>query len=234
VDILEHDELRLHCCRFRHEVCGSFGDASMTCCVVHRVEDYGQFRTLLEIQQIGDGRFVLGRDQAGFDSATQCRQANRFGLMRRQAEQHRDDGGQRFLAFPYTEVEDSTELTRKALTHGPAAQLFDQPGFPDTRLATDDDNSACAGFPDTAEHAVELPQFALAPYEGQAVDGGLPQRAHSIDAMRRLEALRLRALGLGAPKYWSSVIWVVAEKPTSPPEWNTGTTNATSGWCDAP
>jgi 2-polyprenyl-3-methyl-5-hydroxy-6-metoxy-1,4-benzoquinol methylase len=32
-------------------------------------------------------------------------------------------------------------------------------------------------------------------------------------AMRGLEAIRLRSLGLGAPKYWSSVIWVQAEKP---------------------
>src|SRR5262245_12276762 len=31
--------------------------------------------------------------------------------------------------------------------------------------------------------------------------------------MRRLEAVRLRLLGFEAPKYWSSVIWVVAEKP---------------------
>jgi 2-polyprenyl-3-methyl-5-hydroxy-6-metoxy-1,4-benzoquinol methylase len=31
--------------------------------------------------------------------------------------------------------------------------------------------------------------------------------------MRKLEALRLKALGFSAPKYWSSVIWAVAEKP---------------------
>jgi 2-polyprenyl-3-methyl-5-hydroxy-6-metoxy-1,4-benzoquinol methylase len=31
--------------------------------------------------------------------------------------------------------------------------------------------------------------------------------------MRRLEALRLRSLGFEAPTYWSSVIWVLAEKP---------------------
>jgi hypothetical protein len=34
--------------------------------------------------------------------------------------------------------------------------------------------------------------------------------------MRGLEALRLRALGFGAPRYWSSVIWVLAQKPTNP------------------
>ena len=31
--------------------------------------------------------------------------------------------------------------------------------------------------------------------------------------MRTLEAARLRLLGFEAPKYWSSVIWVLAEKP---------------------
>jgi hypothetical protein len=31
--------------------------------------------------------------------------------------------------------------------------------------------------------------------------------------MRALEGLRLRLLGFEAPKYWSSVIWVLAEKP---------------------
>jgi SAM-dependent methyltransferase len=31
--------------------------------------------------------------------------------------------------------------------------------------------------------------------------------------MRRLEAMRLRLLGFDAPEYWSSVIWVLAEKP---------------------
>lgn len=31
--------------------------------------------------------------------------------------------------------------------------------------------------------------------------------------MRKLEAAKLRLLGFDAPKYWSSVIWVLAEKP---------------------
>jgi hypothetical protein len=31
--------------------------------------------------------------------------------------------------------------------------------------------------------------------------------------MRKLEAARLRLLGFDAPAYWSSVIWVLAEKP---------------------
>jgi 2-polyprenyl-3-methyl-5-hydroxy-6-metoxy-1,4-benzoquinol methylase len=34
--------------------------------------------------------------------------------------------------------------------------------------------------------------------------------------MRRLEAFRLRTLGFEAPRYWSSVIWVIAEKPSTP------------------
>jgi 2-polyprenyl-3-methyl-5-hydroxy-6-metoxy-1,4-benzoquinol methylase len=37
---------------------------------------------------------------------------------------------------------------------------------------------------------------------------------------RKLEAARLRLLGFDAPKYWSSVVWAMAEKPmqhTSPP-----------------
>lgn len=34
--------------------------------------------------------------------------------------------------------------------------------------------------------------------------------------MRKLEGARLRLLGFDAPRYWSSVIWVVAEKPQSP------------------
>ena len=33
--------------------------------------------------------------------------------------------------------------------------------------------------------------------------------------MRGLEGARLRLLGFDAPRYWSSVIWVVAEKPQS-------------------
>lgn len=35
--------------------------------------------------------------------------------------------------------------------------------------------------------------------------------------MRKLEAARLRLLGFDAPKYWSSVIWVLAEKPSLSP-----------------
>lgn len=38
--------------------------------------------------------------------------------------------------------------------------------------------------------------------------------------MRRVEAARLRLLGFDAPKYWSSVIWVVAEKPLESPATN--------------
>jgi 2-polyprenyl-3-methyl-5-hydroxy-6-metoxy-1,4-benzoquinol methylase len=34
--------------------------------------------------------------------------------------------------------------------------------------------------------------------------------------MRKLEAVRLRLLGFEAPEYWSSVIWVLAEKPSQP------------------
>jgi SAM-dependent methyltransferase len=34
--------------------------------------------------------------------------------------------------------------------------------------------------------------------------------------MRKLEAARLRLLGFDAPQYWSSVIWVLAEKPGMP------------------
>jgi 2-polyprenyl-3-methyl-5-hydroxy-6-metoxy-1,4-benzoquinol methylase len=45
-------------------------------------------------------------------------------------------------------------------------------------------------------------------------------------AMRGLEALRLRSMGLGAPKYWSSVIWVRAEKPMHP---DAGRPGAVSG-----
>ncbi len=40
-------------------------------------------------------------------------------------------------------------------------------------------------------------------------------RAFSL-MMRKLEAARLRMLGFDAPRYWSSVIWAVAEKPTLP------------------
>jgi SAM-dependent methyltransferase len=39
-------------------------------------------------------------------------------------------------------------------------------------------------------------------------------RALSLMA-RRLEAVKLRLLGFDAPAYWSSVIWVLAEKPMS-------------------
>lgn len=35
--------------------------------------------------------------------------------------------------------------------------------------------------------------------------------------MRKLEAVRLRLLGFDAPTYWSSVIWVLAEKPADSP-----------------
>jgi 2-polyprenyl-3-methyl-5-hydroxy-6-metoxy-1,4-benzoquinol methylase len=35
-------------------------------------------------------------------------------------------------------------------------------------------------------------------------------------AMRGLEALRLRSMGFAPPRYWSSVIWVLAEKPMGP------------------
>jgi 2-polyprenyl-3-methyl-5-hydroxy-6-metoxy-1,4-benzoquinol methylase len=38
--------------------------------------------------------------------------------------------------------------------------------------------------------------------------------------MRRLEAARLRLLGFDAPAYWSSVIWVLAEKPMPSPQAN--------------
>lgn len=37
-------------------------------------------------------------------------------------------------------------------------------------------------------------------------------RAVSL-AMRRLEALKLRLMGFEPPRYWSSVIWALAEKP---------------------
>jgi 2-polyprenyl-3-methyl-5-hydroxy-6-metoxy-1,4-benzoquinol methylase len=40
-------------------------------------------------------------------------------------------------------------------------------------------------------------------------------RALSV-LMRKLEAARLRLLGFDAPQYWSSVIWVMAEKPGTP------------------
>jgi hypothetical protein len=33
------------------------------------------------------------------------------------------------------------------------------------------------------------------------------------DFTRKIEAARLRLLGFDAPKYWSSVVWAIAEKP---------------------
>ena len=33
------------------------------------------------------------------------------------------------------------------------------------------------------------------------------------DVMRKLEGIKLRLLGFDPPKYWSSVVWAVAEKP---------------------
>jgi 2-polyprenyl-3-methyl-5-hydroxy-6-metoxy-1,4-benzoquinol methylase len=36
-------------------------------------------------------------------------------------------------------------------------------------------------------------------------------------ATRALESVRLRLLGFDAPKYWSSVVWALAEKPRSQP-----------------
>jgi 2-polyprenyl-3-methyl-5-hydroxy-6-metoxy-1,4-benzoquinol methylase len=35
------------------------------------------------------------------------------------------------------------------------------------------------------------------------------------DVARKVEAARLRLLGFDAPRYWSSVVWAVAEKPAS-------------------
>jgi SAM-dependent methyltransferase len=43
----------------------------------------------------------------------------------------------------------------------------------------------------------------------------LGYRALSL-LMRKLDGARLRLLGFDAPEYWSSVIWVVAEKPVPP------------------